>query len=72
MKVFVISATVITLILVAEFMLIAFAWVGAEYVIEGVVHYGTVDRIITALLALYFLKRLMRVELAHKDNGQDA
>ena len=71
MKEFVISATVITLILVSEFMLIAFAWVGAEYVIENSVHYGTVDGAITAMLALHFLKRLMKIELAHKDDDRD-
>lgn len=43
-------------------MIIALCWVGAEVIVEGVVHSSKVDSVICAMLGWYMVQEVMRDE----------
>lgn len=58
MKNIIISATVFTLVCVAVFLFISFAWVGAEHIIESEVHFGTIDRVVAGVMSIRIINMI--------------
>lgn len=71
MKNIIISATVFTLVCVAVFLIISFTWVGAEYIIENRVNYGTVDRCVAGLLTIYVLNWIASYSKKHPKHSEE-
>lgn len=68
---FIISATVFTLVCVAVFLLVSFTWVGAEYIVEHEVNFGTVDRCVAGLIAVYVLNWIASYSKKHPKHSEE-
>lgn len=62
MKNFITSCLVVTLLFVAIFLFISFAWIGAEHIIEHSVNYGTVDRAIACIISVEIINKIVAAE----------
>lgn len=74
MKNFITSCLVVTLLFVAIFLFISFAWIGAEHIIEHSVNYGTVDRAIACVISVEIINKIAAAEkryLARVKAAQD-
>lgn len=71
MKNIIISATVFAIVCVSVFLIISFAWVGAEYIIEDSVNFGTVDRCVAGVLTVYALNWIASYSKKHPKNMEE-
>lgn len=71
MKNIIISATVFAIVCAAVFLIISFAWVGAEYIIEGRVNFGTVDRCVAGILTVYALNWIASYSKKHPKHSEE-
>lgn len=71
MKNIIISATVFALVCVSVFLIISFTWVGAEYIIEDSVNYGTVDRCVAGVMTVYVLNRIASYSKKHPKHSEE-
>lgn len=71
MKNIIISATVFTLVCVSLFLIISFTWVGAEYIIEHEVNFGTVDRCVAGVMTVYALNWIASYSKKHPKNTEE-
>ena len=71
MKNILISATVFTIVCVSVFLIVAFTWVGAEYIIEDHVNFGTVDRIVAGLISVYILNWIANYSKKHPKHTEE-
>lgn len=71
MKNIIISATVFAIVCVSLFLIISFAWVGAEYIIEDSVNFGTVDRCVAGVLTVYALNWIASYSKKHPKHSEE-
>lgn len=65
MKNFITSCLVVTVMFVAIFLFISFAWIGAEHIIEHSVDYGAVDRAVACVISIEILNKIALAEKRH-------